>query len=51
MGLVDRGHRLSRHELGVEQRNSVASLTSREKNVLKEEKRVAKVGGCGERKP
>ena len=48
MGLVDRGHRLSRQKLSVEQRDSVASLTSREENVLEvgrveatmEEKRV-----------
>jgi len=33
-GLVDRGHRLSRHEISVEQRDSVESLTSREENVL-----------------
>jgi len=47
-GLVDRGHRLSRDELSVEQRDSVASLPSREENVLdvgsaaatREEKRV-----------
>ena len=47
-GLVDSGHRLSRHELSVEQRDPVASLTSREENVLEvgrlkartEEKRV-----------
>jgi len=32
--LVDRGHRLSRDKLSVEQRDSVASLTSREENVL-----------------
>jgi len=31
---VDRGHRLSRQELSVEQRASMASLTSREENVL-----------------
>jgi len=34
VGLVDRGHRLSRQELSVEQRDSVASLTSREENAL-----------------
>ena len=46
--MVDRGHRLSRDRLSVEQRDSVASLTSREENVLEvgraeattEEKRV-----------
>ena len=32
--MVDRGHRLSRYELSVGQRDSVASLTSREENVL-----------------
>ena len=45
---MDSGHRLSRHELSVEQRDPVASLTSREENVLEvgrlkartEEKRV-----------
>ena len=45
---MDRGHRLSRDRLSVEQRDSVASLTSREENVLEvrraeattEEKRV-----------
>ena len=31
---MDRGHTLSRDELSVEQRDSVASLTSREENVL-----------------
>ena len=31
---MDRGHRLSRQQLSVEQRDSVASLTSREENVL-----------------
>ena len=31
---MDRGHRLSRHEFSVEQRDSVASLNSREENVL-----------------
>jgi len=30
VGLVDRGHRLSRQKLSVEQRDSVASLTSRD---------------------
>ena len=47
---MDRGHRLSRDKLSVEQRDSVASLTSREENVLEvgradatmEEKRVGK---------
>ena len=33
-GLVDIGHRPSRQELSVEQRDSVASLTSMEENVL-----------------
>ena len=32
--MVDRGHRLSRDRLSVEQRDSVTSLTSREENVL-----------------
>ena len=32
--MLDRGHRLSRDELSVAQRDSVASLTSREENVL-----------------
>ena len=33
MGLVDRGHRLSRQKLRIEPSDSVASLTSREENV------------------
>ena len=33
---MDRGHRLSRQELSVEQRDSVASLTSEEEIVLED---------------
>ena len=55
-GLENRGHRLSRHELNIEQRESVASLTSSEEMVLRgvEQRQPLRksgsetgCGGCG----